>query len=164
MLEILLSSVKCTWMYMHTGAHTQISWCYYFFVNVFVLWLTSTATHLSVCFLGGVLLCLKLHKISICFYLICGCKDHAWPMESYTVPRGCGVLSASEICLAFFFYFSSAGFMCFSSCVVSLFWIYLTEILALSIFCVLPSFKQPMYKKSEIQKNFSPDWKQGSVT
>lgn len=64
---------------------------------------------------GGVLLCFKLLRISICFYLTCGCEDHAWPMGSYTVPRGCGVLSASEICLAFFsfFFFSSFHMLLF---------------------------------------------------
>jgi len=52
----------------------------------------------------------------------------------------------------FFFFFSSAALICFSSCVVSLNGVYLTEILSLSIFCVLLSFKQTVYKKSEIQK------------
>lgn len=58
----------------------------------------------------GVLLCFKLLRVSICFYLTCGCEDHAWPMGSYTVPRGCGVLSAREICLAIFFFLQQLSY------------------------------------------------------
>lgn len=56
-------------------------------------------------FLGGSFFSwLKLLRVSICFYLTCGLEDHAWPMGYYSVPRGCGVLSASEICLVFFLF------------------------------------------------------------
>lgn len=63
--------------------------------------LTYTFPHLGGDFQGAVLSCLELLRVSICFYLTCGLEDHAWPMGYFSVPRGCGVLSASEICLVF---------------------------------------------------------------
>lgn len=118
--QVHVNTLLCMCSHTCACAHTQVPNCILFFCYYslgplpFHTW-THTASPWGVNFPGGcALLCLKLLRISICFYLPCGCEDHAWPMGALLVPRGCGVLSAREVCLAFFPFgsFHSLLFVC----------------------------------------------------
>lgn len=106
---------------------------------------TSTASHSSVNILGGhsfmFYVTQNFHLLLLDLWLWRSCLAHG---ILHSAERMWSFVSQGNMSGFFFYYFffSSAAFICSSSCVVPLNWVYLTEILSLSIFCMLLSFRQ----------------------
>lgn len=144
MLEVLQGLAKRVWVQACAQTHSQLllpsAVCYCLGTLTFHT-STSTASHSSVNVLGGAffyVLCYSEFPSAFTWLVVV--KIMLGPWDLTQCREDVEFCQPGKYVWLFFFSSSSAAFIFSSSCVVSLNWVYLTEIL--SIFCMLLSFRQ----------------------